>query len=53
MAESAIRKASIERATKETQIKLALDLDGAGRAAALIVDWTEHGFGTEAGLARR
>lgn len=32
MAESAIRKASIERATKETQIKLALDLDGAGRA---------------------
>jgi len=32
MAESAIRKASVERATKETKIRLALDLDGSGRA---------------------
>ena len=53
MAESAIRKASIERATKETQIKLALDLDGAGRAGVrtgvgfmdhMLILFAVHGF---------
>jgi imidazoleglycerol-phosphate dehydratase len=33
MADSAARKASIQRATRETDIQLVLDLDGSGRAS--------------------